>query len=201
MRFLNNMTGRERTIFYVTAAIVLAAGVYFGYVERVIERYQAATEELAAETARLEQQRSTLKEGPEVNRRFAEIEGTLPKPHEGKDPAMVFSEQMEELFRNLGLPTPEFGRSGDTAIPSVDGFSYQWIPILKIEGDLDIVTKLLKNLAVRKLKIRSLNIEVVPGTKSLRVSVEPAQVIRDEDIGRVRTKPKRSTTTTTDEEL
>jgi hypothetical protein len=183
MRLLNNLTRRERTIVFITIALVVGVAAYFGYLEGFIDRYQTVSAELAAQTERLERQKSILNEGDKVDREFGEIEGTLPKAREGKTPEMIFSEQMEDLFRNLGLPTPDFGKS--TSIPDVEGFSYQGILIQRVPGDMGTLTKLLKSLAQRKLKIRTLTIRLsgVPRERYLEFNIEPAQLIR-EDLGK-----------------
>lgn len=189
MRLLNNLTRRERTIVFVTIALVVGAAAYFGYLEGFIDRYQTVSADLAAETERLERQKSILNEGDKVDREFAEIEGTLPKLREGKTPEMIFSEQMENLFRNLGLPTPDFGKS--TSVPEVEGFSYQGILIQRVRGDMATLTKLLKSLAQRNLKIRTLRIRLLGAAREryLEFDVEPAQLIR-EDLKGARPTPR-----------
>jgi len=183
MRLLNNLTRRERTIVFITIALVVGVAAYLGYLEGFIDRYQTVSAELAAQTERLERQKSILNEGDKVDREFAEIEGTLPKTREGKDPGMIFSEQMEDLFRNLGLPTPDFRTS--TRIPDVEGFSYQGILIQRVRGDMGTLTKLLKSLAQQNLKIRTLKIQLLGAAREryLEFDIEPAQLIR-EDLGK-----------------
>jgi hypothetical protein len=183
MRLLNNLTRRERTIVFITIALVVGVAAYLGYLEGFIDRYQTVSAELAAQTERLERQKSILNEGDKVDREFGEIEGTLPKTREGKSPDMIFSEQMEDLFRNLGLPTPDFGKS--TSIPDVEGFSYQGILIQRVRGDMGTLTKLLKSLAQQNLKIRTLRIRLLgaPRERYLEFDIEPAQLIR-EDLGK-----------------
>lgn len=201
MRFLNNLTRRERTIVFITIALVVGVAAYFGYLEGFIDRYQTVSAELAAQTERLERQNSILNEGDTVDGEFAEIEGTLPKTREGKSPDMIFSEQMEDLFRNLGLPTPDFGKS--TNIPDVEGFSYQGILIQRVRGDMGTLTKLLKSLAQQNLKIRTLRIRLLgaPRERYLEFDIEPAQLIR-EDLGKgakPTPKPGASTSPESDE--
>ena len=204
MRFLSNLTRRERTIVYVTVATVVGVVVYFGYLDGFIDRYQTVSANLAAQTESLRQQESVLKEGPKVDAEFAAIEGSLPKPQEaGKDSAMVFSEQMEDLFKNLGLPTPDFGNSRKADIPNVKGFSYQILPILRVQGNLATLTNLLKSLAQRNLKIWSLKIHVTgsPQDRLLEFNVEPAQVIRNDQAGKAKSEPKPAVAKPSNEEL
>jgi len=190
MRLLNNLTRRERIIVYVTAALAAAAVVYFGYLDRFITRYETVSADLAAQTERLATQNAILAEGEKVDQEFTEIENSLPKTREGKGPDMVFAEDMEELFKNLGLPTPNFGTSN--ADPAdVEGFSYQWIPILQVRGDMAMLTKLMKSLAQRKLKIRTLHIRLSENRRdrNLDFDIQPAQLIRDADLAKG-TKPR-----------
>jgi len=189
MRFLNNLTRRERTIVFTTIALVVGVAAYFGYLEGFIDRYQTVSADLAAQTERLERQNSILNEGDKVDRDFAKIEDTLPKAREGKSPDMIFSEQMEDLFRNLGLPTPDFGKS--TSVPEVEGFSYQGILIQRVRGDMATLTKLLKTLAQQNLKIRTLRIRLsgAPRERYLEFDIEPAQLIR-EDLKGTKPRPK-----------
>jgi hypothetical protein len=191
MRLLNNLTRRERIIVYVTAALVVAVGVYFGYLEGFIDRYQTVSTELIAQTERLERQKSILQEGRAVDEEFAVFEGTLPKPRDGKSPDMVFSEDMEQLFRDLGLPTPDFGKCNVYEIPNVTGSSFQGILIQRVRGDMGTLTKLMKSLAQRNLKIRTLRIRLSgnPRDRYLEFDIEPAQPIRNEYLGKS-AKPK-----------
>lgn len=184
------LTRREKTLAVITAIVVVGAGAYFGFLEDFVTRYRTVRQELQSAGEELNRQRETLREGPRVDAEFAEIEGSLSKPRPGKSLDMAFSEDMENLFRTLGLPTPQLGKDSVEEVPKTAGFSYLTLPILDIRTDLPDLSKLLKsfverNLLIRKLRIASLGSGVA--TRRLQATIEVAQVIRTEEVSKART--------------
>ncbi|MFP4379270.1 MAG: hypothetical protein ACLFUS_02110 [Candidatus Sumerlaeia bacterium] len=185
MQFLNKMTRREQTIFYITMIMGVAAIVYFAYLKSFIADYQQISSELKIARNKMQAQTLALKKGDRVDERFMRLAGSLPRPHAGRPPEVVLSEEMENMFRSLRLRTSEFGRTRIEEIPDVDGFAYLILPIQRVEGNLNTITVLLKSLANRNLIVHELRLDKTVGRlgdDTITMDVDVAQVIQTESL-------------------
>jgi hypothetical protein len=182
MSLVRNMNPRERIMGGVVLALLVCAGVYYGFLLDFVEDFQVVSRDLEKARQDYESLRKLLQTGPRIDRQYEAIAASLPKAEEGKKPEVAFNEEIAAMFRDMGLGRPSIDVE-ETPPAEVEGFSYLILPIKDIRGDLAQVTRILRSFHERGFLIRELNIESEKGrTFGLPMRVSVAQIVRTEDL-------------------
>lgn len=183
---LRTMTPRERLIFGLTLALGLACLVYYGFLESFLIEYNSVSDSLDKARKQLRSQEALISRGEQIDRRFAEVQDSLPQLKEGRSPESVFTEEISRLCRELGIRQPAIEPHEVEPVPDVPDFAYLILPLSRIEGDLAEITHVLHGFYTRNLIVRTLEIETL-GTRRgqeqrLTLSGGVAQILRVQDL-------------------
>ncbi|MBN1868658.1 hypothetical protein JW916_15360 [Candidatus Sumerlaeota bacterium] len=192
MQLLKNMTPRERVILAITVCVGLGTLLYLGLLEGMIQKYGEISENLATAHSLYEAQKELLKEGERVDREYEEFYAMIPSGREGKRPERVFTEEIQNLCSSREIPLPVVGQKKTLKIDGAPGFSYLILPIPSpgISAPLPRLYDLLADLQSRGFMIRSLQIDATGQDESAQMSLDVAQIVRDEEI-EAKTAPKK----------
>jgi len=177
------MNPRERNLFMIT---VIAIGVYVIYSLAGGEDV-AAEEYSAGDIATLESQNAALvknvEEAPRIYQQYSQLVGLGGGSNAGAPGAggeevradFVFHDEVDQWCRAAGFDNPRLEKAV-TDIEDVD--DYQLIEVtVRVDGDLDRVSRLLKEFDKRGLIIRQVDISVSSRGERLTLIVRVARLV------------------------
>ncbi len=188
---LNN---REKVLMIATLVAVFGAAVYSFGLGDFLDNLSNQGEQLQIGEKRYVENLETLQKGADIQRRYRELEKHMPQA-EGKRPDMVFTEEIHDLCRSLGIKMPQLDPAEYEEIEGIE--EHEFITVrLRTEGSLDTIVKLLKAFESRGLLFREVNLMGVRDQDLVRARVTLARIVKvPEDILKARQEEKRKSRT------
>jgi hypothetical protein len=188
---LNN---REKVLMIATLVAVFGAAVYSFGLGDFLDNLSSQGEQLDIGEKRYVENLETLQKGADIQRRYRELERHMPHA-EGKRADMVFTEEIHDLCRSLGINMPQLDPAEYEEIEGIE--EHEFITVrLRTDGSLDTIVKLLKAFESRGLLFREVNLLGVRDQDLVRARVTLARIVKvPEDVLKARQEEKRRSRT------
>jgi hypothetical protein len=166
---------REKIMFLLTfVAVILAIVFSFGGGD-VIDQVGQQSGELEAVEQQFVQSLQTLRDAPEINRRYQKIADQLPTGSTRSRADLQFSEELNSLCQRLGVPQPRLEPAVAEDIPGVE--DYELITIrLRFEGPLDTIVKILKAFESTRLLFQEVDLRGALDVDTINTSIVVARI-------------------------
>lgn len=135
---------RDTRILYVIMFGVLAYILWLFGIQPVYQNYADLNSDLERQQAQFEKNRKTLGEARKIEEGYKRVEAQFPADVPDKDPADVFSEEVNDLVNNVVHKVPEIRPAVSEPIKGAKGYEMLSFPIALRDVELRPVVDLLK---------------------------------------------------------
>lgn len=197
------MKKREKILFLLTTMAVIVAIVFSFSGGTVEDEAGRQAGELAAAEKQFIQSLQTLRDAPEINRRYQKIADQLPTGSTRNRADLQFSEELNSLCQRLGVPQPRLEPAIAQEIPGVE--DYELITIrLRFEGPLETIVNILKAFETTRLLFQEVDLRGALDVDNINTSIVVARIaaVPPEEIPlRQAQKARRARRTTTPDQF
>lgn len=135
---------RDTKIIYAMMFMALAYILWLFGIQPVYQNYVDLMTDLDRQQTQFEKNRKTLAEAKKIEEGYKRVEAQFPQDVPDKDPADVFSEEVNDLVNNVVHKTPEIRPAVSEKIKGATGYEMLSFPIALKDVELKPIVDLLK---------------------------------------------------------
>lgn len=183
------MSPRERGILVLTIVVVLGV-IGFRMLEPMLTGDGA---EATGAKADFLKAYDSLRLGPEVRVKYAQLNTKLPPLAPGRTPELTFTDEVTRMLNARGWPAPQVEPAKTTAIKEANDYYYIDL-LVKVNGPLRDVMNLLadfqdQNIIIKQFKMEKANMDAEP--VALEVTVSRMAKYEPDDVKKRRGRNRR----------
>lgn len=166
---------REKIMFGLTLLAVIVAIVFSFGGGDMIDQVGQQSGELEAVEKQFIQSLQTLRDAPEINRRYQKIADQLPTGSTRSRADLQFSEELNSLCQRLGVPQPRLEPAIAEEIPGVE--DYELVTIrLRFEGPMETIVNILKAFETTRLLFQEVDLRGAMDVDNINTSIVVARI-------------------------
>lgn len=172
-----SISKREKNILILTVVVIVGALFYQFGLNSLMTAFSESAGDLESKQKVFESNTELLKQRKSIEQTYLNIERLFPKDSPEKTAKQLFSEDVEILFRELGIANGQIRTPKDEFIEGVDNYKEITIDI-EADGKLDQIVSILKKFYVDSFIVKQLKISGDPDNEFKKLNISVSRVVK-----------------------